>query len=179
MEFWKEIPNYEGLYEASNLGKVRSKEGKVTYSKLHGKRVWKSRILKEKNKSGRDVRVDLWKNGEPKSFLVHRLVAETFIPNTDNKPCINHIDGNPRNNYVSNLEWVTYSENMKHAFKNGLYSTNVKITLINKQSGNKKRFISMSEASRSLGKGNGYISDFLYRGKTETKDYFIVKEQGG
>ena len=120
MEKWKDIPGYEGSYEVSNKGRVRSKKGKTTYTKRHGKRVWKSRVLKEKNKTAREQRVDLWKEGEPKTFLVHRLVAMAFIPNPENKPCINHKDGDPRNNKIGNLEWCTYKENENHAKRNGL-----------------------------------------------------------
>ena len=61
--------------------------------------------------------VDLYKNGERKRFYIHRLVAKTFIPNPENKPFINHKDGNPRNNNVDNLEWCTPIENVEHASK--------------------------------------------------------------
>ncbi len=62
-------------------------------------------------------RVTLSHRGKTTRFLVHRLVAMLFIPNTENKPCVNHIDGNPSNNDVSNLEWCTYSENERHSYK--------------------------------------------------------------
>lgn len=175
MEIWKDIPNYEGLYEASNQGRVRSVEGKTTDSKLHGKRVWKSRILKEKDPQGRDVRVSLYKNKNKKSHLVHRLVAQTFIPNLENKPCINHIDGNPRNNHVSNLEWATYKENQNHAFENDLVGTNKRIALINKRNGKKIEFRSMSKASKFLKRNPGYISGVLKKGKREINGYKIEK----
>ena len=66
------------------------------------------------------LRVCIGKKGKIKSFLIHRLVAKAFIPNPENKPCVNHIDGNKSNNKISNLEWVTHSENMAHAKSKGL-----------------------------------------------------------
>ena len=176
MEIWKDIPNYEGLYEASNRGNIRSKEGKVTYTERHGKRVWESRVLKEKNPSGRDKRVTLWKDGDHKDYLVHRLVAKTFIPNPENKPCINHIDGNPRNNNIENLEWCTYEENERHSRDNGLDGHSKITFLINKETGMKSKFFSMAEASRFLGKSNGYISSLLKRDIKETANHLITKE---
>ena len=77
---WRDIPEYEGIYQASNYGDIRTVEGKTTYTKLHGKRVWKSRVLKGKGDHftpGR--RVSLWKDGKSKDYLVSRLVAMTFL----------------------------------------------------------------------------------------------------
>lgn len=77
-EIWKDIPKYEG-YQASNLGRIRT-HNKITYTKKHGVRHWKDRILKYKSvNSNTGYRVDLWINGEPKTFLVARLVATTFL----------------------------------------------------------------------------------------------------
>lgn len=179
MEIWKPIPNYEDLYEASSEGRIRSKEGKVTYSHWRGrirKRVWKSRILKEKNKNGNcgrgDKRVDLWKNRKNKTFLLHRLIAETFIPNPLNKPCVNHIDGNFRNNRVENLEWVTFEENSNHAFDNDLAKTNIKILLVDKHN-NQIEFRSMAKASEYLGYNSGYVNGILKKDKHKIDGYNI------
>lgn len=173
MIIWKDIVGYEGIYEVSNDGQVRTHKDKKTYTKRHGERKWKQRILKEKNTKGRDARVDLWKNGKPKSFLVHRLVAYAFIPEVEGKHSINHIDGNPRNNKVENLEWCNHLENNRHAFENSLMNTNKHIILVDKKTEEKHEFISMARASTFLGKGKGYISGLLKRGKNETPDYRI------
>ena len=165
-EIWKDIPEYEGLYEASSHGRVRSKEGKVTYSEYHGERVWKSRILKEKNpnkKGRRDKRVDLWKDGKPKTFLVSRIIATTFIHNPENKESVNHIDGDHRNNHVENLEWSSYNENSNHAFDNDLMPTNIRVTLIRTSNQESHSFRSMAKASEFIGRNIGYVSLRLKR----------------
>lgn len=111
---WKPIKNYEGLYEVSNTGLVRS----VDRIDCVGKRQ-KGKILRLNN-TEKYLRVVLCKDGTPKTFYIHRLVAITFISNEENYKCVNHKDGNKLNNNVENLEWCTYSHNMKHAFSNGL-----------------------------------------------------------
>ena len=109
MEIFKKIHGYEDLYEISNFGNVKSlRKNKLMSSG------WMNR-----NKEGNAYRfVDLYKKSTKEKKLIHRLVAEHFIENPLNKPCINHIDNNPENNHYSNLEWCTHSENMKHAHKN-------------------------------------------------------------
>lgn len=82
---------------------------------------WKDTILKpQKHNNGYLIVNIKIPNKKSKTFLVHRLIAETFIPNPENKPCVNHKDGNKLNNCVDNLEWVTYTENEIHAYKNDL-----------------------------------------------------------
>jgi hypothetical protein len=108
MEIWKDIKDYEGLYQVSNLGKVKSLK------------FGKEKILKPgKSKKGY-LAVVLCDNTIRKTFKVHRLIALTFIDNLHNKPQINHINGIKLDNRVDNLEWCTNGENGKHAFDNGL-----------------------------------------------------------
>lgn len=103
-EIWQCIKSYNKKYQISNLGRVKNRK----------------KILKICNNGKGYLYISLSKNNKRKNFLIHRLVANAFIINKENKPCINHIDGNKQNNKVDNLEWITYSENHKHAFKIGL-----------------------------------------------------------
>lgn len=169
MEVWKPIPGYEGLYEASSLGRIRTSDGKTTYSKLHGKRVWKQRILKPKactNYNACGYRVTLWKDTKPKDFLVARLVCTTFHENLINtKMTVNHKDGNRLNNNIDNLEWLSLADNIRDGFKTGLYKSNQKPVSLTDESGNNLHFDSMCECSRFLGRNPGYVGTCLLRGK--------------
>ena len=113
-EIWKPIIGYEEIYEISNIGRIRricSKQGSA-----------KGKILKTSYNDNRNdyYSVDLRKDGVAKTCSVHRLVAQTFIPNPENKPEVNHINGMKCDNRVENLEWVTSSENRVHAWRTGL-----------------------------------------------------------
>lgn len=168
METWKPIKGYEGLYEVSNQGRVRSSKDKTTKSKLHGERKWRQRILKQKLGKDSCCRVSLWKNKVDKTFLVHRLVAEAFIEKIEGKEYVNHIDGNRLNNFVGNLEWCDHTENNNHAFENGLMPTNQFIILENLTNGELTRFTSMSKASEYLGRNQSYIRSCI-----ERNDYIV------
>lgn len=110
MEIWKPIPNYEGIYQISNLGNVQSLDRYEVQS--NGiKRFRKGRILKISIDKYGYNRVELNKNSNPKLYLVHRLVAETFIPNPNRYPEVNHKDEVKTNNKVDNLEWCTNKYN--------------------------------------------------------------------
>lgn len=121
-EFWKEIPNFEGFYEASNLGRIRSMSRQIK-TRPHGRwylRTIKSTLLKEaENGFGYKV-VGLCKKGVVRHYKVQRLIASAFIPNPDKKSDTNHKSGDKGDNSVKNLEWVTRGENHKHAFRMGL-----------------------------------------------------------
>ena len=108
-EEWKPIKGYEGLYEVSNMGRVKSLR--------YGKEI----IMSTPDNSTGYRNVEL-NNKEPKRKMIHRLVAEAFIPNPMNLPVVNHLDGDKHNNCVSNLEWCTYRQNTLHAIKLGLFS---------------------------------------------------------
>ena len=109
-EIWRPIKGYEGYYEVSSYGNVRSVDRVVVYSNER-KHFYKGQILRlSKDKDGY-LQCNLAKNKKNKLCKVHRLVAYTFIPNSNNLPIINHKDVNPSNNHVDNLEWCTYSYN--------------------------------------------------------------------
>lgn len=111
-----------------------------------------------------------------KTHLVSRLVATAFIPNPENKEEVNHKNGNPLDNSAGNLEWVTRSENIRHAFKNGLLQTNKKVTLVSKTDGVTIKFDSLRAASVFLGRNKGYLSNIIKSGRTLDNYEIVVGE---
>lgn len=118
-EIWKDVKDYEGLYQVSNIGRVKSLKKEVN-GRGNKVRIVKERILKPVIVYNGYERVILSKNCKTKLYRVNRLVAQAFIPNNNNYPIINHIDGDKRNNNVDNLEWCSYSHNSREAYRLGL-----------------------------------------------------------
>lgn len=142
-EIWRDIKGYEGLYQISNLGRIRKY---IILKQFLSHRGYLTTQLSKKNKS--------------KTFLVHRLVAKTFIPKINDKNQVNHKDGNKTNNKVENLEWCTNKENNTHAWKNGLMKRVVEnnkkeVAQYTKEGKLVKVWSSITEASNSI---NGSFS---------------------
>jgi hypothetical protein len=158
-EIWRGITGYEGLYQVSSLGRVKSLE---RYKDNHGKQQLIQESIKttRKDKQGY-LLLDLYKDNKQKTVRVHRLVAEHFIENSDNKETVNHIDGNKGNNTADNLEWATFKEQNKHFYNHNLkskHNINKAIKAMNKAQAKKVKCLnndivyeSASEAARVVG----------------------------
>lgn len=116
---WKDVDGYKGFYQVSNIGDVRSVDRYVNHWQ-GGKCIKKGKDLKPSLNHKGYCMVNLQINGKGGLKSIHRLVAEAFIPNPENKPQVNHINGIKSDNKVENLEWSTQSENQRHAFITGL-----------------------------------------------------------
>lgn len=108
-EVWRDIKGYEEKYQISNLGRVKS----LSFNKTGEKK-----LLKPHDNGNGYLTVCLWKDNRYKHKYIHRLVAEAFLPNPENKPCIDHINTNRDDNRIENLRWCTYSENLMNPITN-------------------------------------------------------------
>lgn len=167
-EEWKDIKGYEGLYQVSNLGRIYS----CRYDRIR------------KPSGNKYLHVVLCTNNNPKSMLIHRLVAEAFISNPGNKPQINHIDGDTTNNMVDNLEWVTAQENINHAYKqlnkiaqviDAHKSNEVPCQVFEKETGNSMRFDSINKAEQYYSVYPNTFSRALNTQKGNMRKYKIRK----
>lgn len=156
-EIWKEISGYEGYFEVSNLGNFRSKDRIIKY-KSNGTRLYPGKPLKTETIVEGYQRIVLMKEAIKKRYMCHRLVAQEFVPNPDNKPYVNHINGNKADNRAKNLEWVTQSENELHShstlgntMRGKTYPK--KVEAIFPKEGDRVVFNSMSDAIKFLGTG--------------------------
>lgn len=167
-EQWKPIVGYEGHYEISNKGNVKSLKYK------------KHRILKPFEWQGYK-KIKLVLEGVEKTFKIHRLVANAFVENPENKPMVNHKDGNKGNNIYTNLDWTTNAENVKHAYDNDLISLKKKmrsanpkaVLQIDKVTGEVlARFESIREAERETGVRSQHIGNVCLGKLKQSGGYF-------
>lgn len=114
-EIWKNINGYEGLYQISNLGRVKSLERRVRNNKNGGERIVKEALLNPTDNGKGYKIIGLRKNAHRKNYYIHRLVAENFLKNDENKKYVNHLDYDTTNNVVTNLEWCTQKENIRYS----------------------------------------------------------------
>ncbi len=162
-ETYLDIKGYEGLYLVSTLGNIYSVKNK--------------QLLKPIKHTGGYMRVMLYKYGNGSLFKVHRLVAQAFIPNPENKPQVNHIDEDKTNNMVSNLEWVTAKENVNHGTRNERSSKKqgMKIKAIDIASGEYNIYNSQQECAKRLNLTQSSISQCVRGNMRETGGYIFEK----
>lgn len=171
-EIWKDIKGYEGLYQVSNLGRVKSLYKEII--KSNGRNFYsKEKLLKFTMRSGY-YNINLTSNKIRKSFEVHRLVAQAFIPNVNNLPQVNHKNGNKTDNKVENLEWVTRKGNMEHATKilKVNFRPKIKIVQYDRKGNYIKKWESLSNASKELGISCSSISKCCKR-KLKTAGKYV------
>lgn len=172
-ETWKDIPGYEGYYQASNRGNIRSLHREIAQKshKHYYVRTMKGKIIQPRLQNSNYYIVWLSMYGKRHPILVHRLVAETFIENPDNSPCINHKNGVKTDNRIENLEWCSYSENIKHSHcipgRKEISKPVICIEL-------NQKFKSQAEASNVLRINRGSISHAL-SGLTKTAGGYTWK----
>ena len=139
-EIWRDVEGYEGLYQVSDKRRVKS---------LNYNRTGKEGILNPRENSRGYLHVILCKDGKHKNYLVHRLAAQAFIPNPENLPEVNHIDENPSNNYLDNLEWCSSKYNCNFGTRNKRVSKSNSISVMCVETG--EVFSSTKEAQEKTG----------------------------
>ena len=158
-EIWKDIEGYEGLYKVSNLGKVLNLSN--------------NKIIKLHDNGCGYLNVSL----KGKTCYIHRLVAQAFIPNPENKPTVNHIDKNKNNNTVDNLEWATYSEQEQHKLNFDGYIQKGKSIKVIFNDSTIKEYPSVANCAKELGVSRDIIYDFVTKGKRGYKiDELNIKD---
>ena len=165
LEEWKSIPGYEGLYEISNQGRVKSLE------RIDANGVKRGGIRKNSISARGYSVIQLFKDGKAKYFFVHRLVAAAFIPNPRGHEFINHKDENKTNNSADNLEWCNaeYNNNYGTRIEKVAKKMGVPVVAIDKKTGVREKFFSINEAARKTGASARHIYRVLHNQRKTTK----------
>lgn len=163
-EYFRPISGFEGLYEVNIKGEIRSLDREIT---VNGKkRAIRERVIKSRLGRGGYYTVVLSKGGRHFTKHIHRLLAEAFVKNSLNKPFVNHINGNKQDNRIENLEWVSHSENIRHAYRIGLSHVSNNRKIIDTCTG--KIFSSIKEAAKCYYLNYNTCRNYL-RGKRKNK----------
>ena len=161
MNNWYPIKGWEGLYEINKNGEVRNTKNKNT-------------IVGDINNCGY-YRVSLYNQGQSKRYFRHRLVAEQFLDKPEGKDFVNHIDGDKSNNSLENLEWVSQSENEKHAFENGLKQKTNKPFIIEFVNGDIKEYENQYVCAKEIGCSQSSVKNWLNGQRNPRPSYGIKK----
>lgn len=175
-EIWKDVAGFEGLYQVSNFGRVRSMDRRVRTKGNYTRKV--NGVVLKNCFDGNYFHVILNNKGKGKVFLVHRIVAEAFIENRYGLPQVNHKDGNKLNNKVTNLEWCTAKDNLMHAFSTGLATPQITHyrgvkAFIAKDMSFVGEYKSQHEAARKLGLNVAHICSVLKGRAIQTCGYYF------
>lgn len=185
-ELWRPIPGYEGYYEASNLGRIRSL-GRVAYDESthmyrcrNTGKILKPQLHYNEANSGYKPRyvITLCKDGVQKTHILPRLIAMAWIDGYEEGLTVDHIDGNPLNNRIDNLEWVTWQENLNRGYRKGIMKQ-VPV-ILESEEGTQHSFVSRRDASKFLGRHPQYLSSMignncLFAYSTDGTKYKIIK----
>lgn len=178
VEIWKAHPDIQGI-EVSTLGRVRTLDRTVSNGK--GTYLVKGRVLKPRDSGNGYLRAGIQIDGKWTEKLVHRLVAQAFIPNPDNLPQINHKDCNPQNNNVKNLEWCDNSYNQKYKNKFGISNTETEgqpLFAVKLDTLEVLHFRSQGEAGRELGLKQGSVRSVIIGKQKQAGGYYFKEDDG-